>query len=74
MPRSTSKESIEPILNMKQGKFNSIEEKRKFLRSRSKERSLEKDAQGISRAETKEKDDNQQSRTITQIVQGGTPN
>ena len=58
---------------MKQGKFNSIEEKREFLRKRSKERKLEKDAQGISRAETKEKNDNQQSRTISQIVQGGTP-
>ena len=59
---------------MKQGRFDSIEEKRKFLRQRSKERSLEKDAQGISRAETKELNDDQQSRTITQVFQGGTPN
>ena len=59
---------------MKQGRFDSVEEKRRFLRQRSKDRKLEKDAQGVSRAETKELNDEQQQRTITQIVQGGTPN
>ena len=59
---------------MKQGRFDSVEEKRKFLRQRSKERKLEKDAQGVSRAETKELNDGQRPRTITQVVQGGTPN
>ena len=59
---------------MKQGRFNSIEEKRAFLRNRKKEQALSKDAAGSRRADTNDENDSKQPRTIKQIVQGGQPN
>ncbi len=59
---------------MKQGRFKSIEEKRKFLRNRSQEQRLDKDAAGERRAQANEQDNSTQPRRINNIVQGGAPN
>ena len=54
-------------------RFKSKEEKRKFLRARSKERRLEKDALGNLRADTNEYHARKCPSTIRSITQGGLP-
>jgi len=58
---------------MKRGRFQSVEEKRKFLRERKKERRLAKDALGNLRADNNDRQNNKSPGIVGRIIQAGSP-
>ena len=58
---------------MNRGRFNSVEEKRKFLRQRRKEKRLAKDALGNLQADCKDFTSRQGKPNVRSISQGGLP-
>ena len=58
---------------MKRGRFQSVQEKRKFLRERKKENRLAKDALGNLRADNNERQSKLNPGITGRIIQAGSP-